>query len=187
MNIIINETQIILDVTHEFLNRTGISQSDFALKMLAPKMGEIEPLDPIEWKLWKGRQIKLVSRYLVKEREFPLSLKWIWINALPSEFGELCKHRLFAAAGQTMPLPSLEGADSVDSSVAELLGSTAEVAKRLEPAYDGKYDSSDSLDVSNRLIDALLKSAQIHHAEAKKVHYGTGATGYEYDIKGFKF
>lgn len=184
---IINEFDIIIDVTKQFFNETGVSQSVFSTKMLAPKLGEIEPSEVIEYDKWKNRIIRNTNRLMAGEVEFPLKLKWIWIAALPEEYAKICIRRLFAAAGETMPLPSLAGADGVLSGVSDLLNATATVTEHLEPAYDGVYDKNDSLDASNKLIDSLLSNAVTSVKEARRVHAGTTATGIEYNIKDFKF
>ncbi|WP_152432846.1 hypothetical protein [Vibrio aquimaris] len=187
MNNIINEQEIIMTVTRQFLTETHLSHQDFAVNLLAPKMGEIEPKDIVDWSRWVGAHKKRVQRYLSLELDMPLKLKWFWISALPNKYATLVKERLNAAQGYTLPLPVLSSCDSVVSGVPELLSASADIAKNLEPAYDGIYDEHDSLEASNKLIDSLLRSAVTYVEEARKVHNGTGATGSDFNVKDFKF
>ncbi|MDG3089171.1 hypothetical protein P7F88_25245 [Vibrio hannami] len=183
-----DESQIIIGITKKFLLSSHISASDFAVKMLAPNIGEREPItdDGAIYSRWANTQARRVNFILNGERLFPLSIKWAWVASLPEAYAQECKKQLLAIVGHTIPLPSLEGAESVDASVPQLMMCSAEVTKNLEPAWDGVYDEKDSLDASNKLIDSLLDSATVSVAEARKVHKGTGAKGEKYDVIKFE-
>lgn len=183
-----DEGQIIIEVTLDFLKQTGLSKTDFACKMLAPNIGEIEPLHNTDAnERWQNAQLQRVSRFLSKGRPFPIELKWPWVFSLPEQYQEECMKRLFSCVGRTMPLPDFSGADGVNSNVPEIFKASACVTENLAPAYDGVYDDNDDMDASNKLIDSLIDSALVQVAEAKRVRSGTGATGYKYNIDGFDF
>ncbi|WP_017817506.1 hypothetical protein [Vibrio harveyi] len=174
---LVREDVIILSITRNWLENSNYSQAEFATKMLAPKIEKIEPDETGDYCKWKLAIQQNVSRIMTGKQPFPLKWKWQWVNALPEEYAKECQRQLAAASGYIMPLPSLDGATTINANTHELYKAFSDLVAKSAASHDGVYDERDSIEEANDQVDALLNLVELAQEEVKRIHKGTGATG----------
>lgn len=180
------EDKIILEITKEWLQNSNNSQTEFAVKMLAPNIEEQEPESANDYSRWKGNLQKKVNRIMTGENPFPLAWKWAWVESLPDTYRKECRRKLAAAAGYMDALPELGESETVLANTAKIHEAFAKVILVSTSAHDGVYDERDSIDDANKQIDALCVLVEVSQEEIKRVHTGTGATGTLLDVNTIK-
>lgn len=181
-NLYKDEAEIVLRHTQRWLMNSNETVNSFAVDMLAPKLGRDAPTTAAEYESWRSNLTRMVRRYFSGQHNMPLSWKWPWLECLPEPHKKNALKEIYALHGFLDTLPKIDAGTACDAALDELLSSVSDMVGNAAPAHDGVYDSNDSLEKSNAMIDSLLSLAVKATDEARKIHAGTGATGCRHSI-----
>jgi hypothetical protein len=174
---------LVISITEQWLQDTGVARDRFVTADLAPRLEAAgiaaQPTDSAEaYSTWRKRFGKQVERAIKGEAPFPLEWLPHWVAALPEPYQTRCRHHLCAALGSWfMPLcPPAEGgaAGPTRARLDELSKEFADVIQSGRPAWNGVYDEHDCREEVQRLQDELHELVAAGLAEMARIQAGTG-------------
>lgn len=177
------EDEILISVTKKWFMNSSQNYSTFASDHLYPRLydlGVVKQADhesAAEYTRLRGTQVKTVHRMMEHERVIPLSWKWAWLEAIPSEYRDEFIRRSFAMAGSLyvkLPTPAGEEGKGCLAGLSDLTKAFAEVMAYSEPAHDGLYDTNDNTEKVKELLEKLHCLSEVALTEIESIQTGTG-------------